>query len=201
MAPQQGTQVGVAEVNGTSIAYEVAGTGCRPLVLVHAGIADRRMWDEQFDVFAERYKVIRYDMRGYGQTPIVAGSFAHRQDLHALLVFLEIEQAFLLGCSLGGSTVLDFAIEYPDMVAALITVSGVPTGYNFVGEPPRQSEAVDAALEAGDRVRASELEVPIWVDGRQRRSDQVDPTLRDRVREMNVIALAAESPISGSPSP
>ncbi len=200
MAHQQGTYVGVVEVNGASIAYEVAGAG-HPLILVHAGIADRQMWDEQFDIFAQHYRVIRYDMRGYGQTPMVAGPFAHWRDLHALLVALDISRAYLLGCSLGGSTVLDCALEYPDMAAALIIVGSAPSGYGFVGEPPLQLPALDAALKAGNLREAAELEVQIWVDGRQRTPDQVEPSVRDRVREMNIIALGSALAELGEPEP
>jgi pimeloyl-ACP methyl ester carboxylesterase len=71
-------QTGFVELNGANIYYEVAGDG-PPLVLLHAGIADARMWDDQFAVFAQQYRVIRYDMRGYGKTAMVDGSYAHRQ--------------------------------------------------------------------------------------------------------------------------
>src|SRR4051812_9978431 len=98
------SSTGFAAVNGVQIYYEIAGSG-HPLVLVHAGIADRRMWDAQFPVFAQHYRVIRYDMRGFGKTAMVAGSFAHHDDLHGLLTFLGVERAYLLGCSKGGGMI------------------------------------------------------------------------------------------------
>ena len=75
---------GYAEVSGARFYYEVAGQG-DPVVFVHAGIADRRMWDAQFDAFARQYRALRYDRRGFGNTAMVAGTFSHRRDLHALL--------------------------------------------------------------------------------------------------------------------
>ena len=65
-------QTGFAEINGAKIYYEVAGEG-QPFVMVHAGIANKSMWDDQFDFFAQKYKVVRYDMRGFGQSPPVGG--------------------------------------------------------------------------------------------------------------------------------
>ena len=107
---------GYAEVGGARFYYEVAGQG-DPIVFVHAGIADRRMWDAQFDVFARQYRVLRYDRRGFGNTAMVAGAFSHHRDLHALLEFLEIEAAYLVGCSQGAKTIIDFALEHPQMAA------------------------------------------------------------------------------------
>ncbi len=185
-------QTGVAEVNGVRLVYDTAGTG-QPLVLVHAGIADRRMWDDQFHVFAQHFHVIRYDMRGFGETPIVAGPFAHREDLYGLLQYLGIAQAHLLGCSQGGTTIIDFALEHPEMVRSLIPVCSTPSGYQLSGDPPPQLQAVNEAMDANDFERAAELEVQIWVDGLHRTPDQVRGDVRDRVRAMNVIALRNEA--------
>ncbi len=187
-----GRETGFAEANGARLYYEVAGEG-PPLVLVHAGIADSRMWDEQFDAFAGRHRVIRYDLRGFGRSTMVPGPFAHRRDLHALLGFLGVERAALLGCSKGGATAIDFALEHPELVAALVPVACTPSGYQFGGEPPRQWGEMVAAFEARDFARASELEVQIWVDGPRRAPEGVAPAIRDRVREMNLIALATEA--------
>ncbi|MEZ4726789.1 MAG: alpha/beta hydrolase [Caldilineaceae bacterium] len=121
-------QTGSVALNGTTFFYEAAGAG-HPLVLVHAGICDSRMWDEQFSVFAQQYQVVRYDLRGYEQTPAVAGSFAHHHDLYALLTYLGIARTHLLGCSMGGSACLDFALAHPTMVDKLILVGSSPSGY------------------------------------------------------------------------
>ncbi len=92
MAELKQFQSGAVPVNGTDIFYEMAGEG-EPLVLVHAGIADRRMWDDQFAELAAHYKVLRYDRRGFGETPMVAGAFSHHADLAGLLRALGIERA------------------------------------------------------------------------------------------------------------
>lgn len=194
------TQTGFATLNGTDFYYEIGGAGA-PLVLVHAGICDSRMWDEQFATFAQHYQVVRYDLRGYGQTPAVAGPFAHHTDLYALLQYLGIGRAHLLGCSMGGSACLDFVLAYPDLVATLTLVGSSPSGYRANRPLPAQLPAVDAALMRGDFAQAAELEVQIWVDGIGRTPDQLPPALRARVHAMNMIALQNEVLELGEPQP
>ena len=119
---------GYVETNGTKLYYEVMGEG-HPLVLIHGGYMDRRMWDDQFAHFAERYRVIRYDVRGFGKSELPQLPYADRQDLRALLTALGVEKTYLLGLSLGGEIALDFTLDYPDMVDALILVGSPIPGY------------------------------------------------------------------------
>lgn len=187
-------------LDGTELHYDVAGAG-PALVLVHAGIADRTLWDDQFAALAAHFRVIRLDLRGFGQTAPVAGAFAHRHDLACLLDHLGVERAHLLGCSMGGTVCLDFALEYPDRVTGLVLVCSRPSGYPKSGPVPPQLAAVEAAFDAGDFALASELEVQIWVDGPHRTPDQVPAALRDRVRAMNQIALVNEAKGLGTELP
>jgi pimeloyl-ACP methyl ester carboxylesterase len=191
---------GFAPVNGAELYYEMTGKG-ETLVMLHAGIADRRMWDAQVEFFAQHYRVLCYDRRGYGKSALPPGDFSHRHDLYELLDWLEIEQAHLIGCSYGGRTALDFTLEYPQMVKSLTMVGSAPGGFQFKGEPPRQEAELEQALEAGDLERAAELEVQIWVDGPQRTPEQVPATVRDLVREMNLIALGWEVQELGDDQP
>ena len=80
---------------------EQAGQGS-PVVLVHEGIADSRMWEPQWAAYAERYRVVRFDMRGFGQSPPAVGTFSLAGDLVELLEGLELGPATLIGVSLGG---------------------------------------------------------------------------------------------------
>jgi pimeloyl-ACP methyl ester carboxylesterase len=191
---------GFAQVNGTRLYYEVAGDG-PPLVMVHAGIADSRMWDDQWKVFAERHRVVRYDMRGFGQSPSVDGAFSHRQDLYALLTYLGIQRAALIGCSRGGATSIDLTLEHPDLIRALILVGAGISNAPASGEPPIQWNDVVTSYNQGNLERTAELEVQIWVDGPQRAPHQVDPKIRERVRQMNLVALKNESLGLGSEQP
>jgi 3-oxoadipate enol-lactonase len=179
---------GFIEADNTKFYYEMEGSGT-PLVLVHAGIADNRMWNEQFHIFAEKYQTIRYDRRGFGQTKMVAGDFSLHGDLYAVLNALDIKQAILVGCSQGGKTVTNFALEHPQMVKALVLVGSALGGIDFNLESPKQEEEIEKAEAAGDLALVNELEIQIWVDGQGRTPDQVDPRVRELVKDMNWIAL------------
>jgi pimeloyl-ACP methyl ester carboxylesterase len=180
---------GYAELGDGKLYYELAGAG-EPLVLSHAGFVDSRMWDEQWDDFAQRYQVIRYDMRGFGKSDPVEAPIARRDDLYRLLKQLGIARAALLGCSMSGEVALDLALEYPQMVSALVVVSAVPSGFELQGQPPRYLIEMMTAVQQGDLALASELQNRIWIDGPFREPDQVDPVIRQRAAEMNRIALA-----------
>ncbi|MGE5140992.1 MAG: alpha/beta fold hydrolase [Rudaea sp.] len=185
---------GYVDVEGGKLYYEQSGEG-HPLVLVHAGIADHRMWDEQFRVFAERFRVVRYDQRGFGLSRSEAVSFSRREDLRALLQHLGIERAHLLGLSMGGSLVTDFTLEYPDMVTALIPVAAGLSGHQPAPgtdakaqyERERETE-METLWEKKEIERLKEMELELWVDGPLQPSDRVPHPLRERVREMNDLA-------------
>ena len=169
----------------------MAGIG-PPVVMVHAGIADSRMWEGQFAPLSKWFKMIRYDMRGYGRTPPAEGQFSHRDDVAALLDYLGIDRASLVGCSMGSKTALDFALEYPERVERLVLASPAISGFQFDGPPPPQADALDAAEAAGDLALVNELEMQIWIDGPYRSTEDVDSRVRTLAAEMNAIALANE---------
>jgi pimeloyl-ACP methyl ester carboxylesterase len=188
LAKVRETQAGLAELGGARFYYEMAGEGA-PLVLVHAGICDSRMWDEQFRAFAESYRVLRYDRRGFGRTETELEPFSHHEDLHGLLSFFGLERPMLVGCSQGGKTVLDLALEHPGTAKALVLVASAVSGFNAAAAFPRQWPELSQADEQGDTERVNELELQIWVDGPRRMAGQVDAGVRERVREMNLVAL------------
>ncbi len=184
------TQVtkGYVELDGGKLYYEVAGEG-EPLVLAHAGFVDSRMWDDQWQVFSQHFRVIRFDLRGFGKSDPSETPVTRRDDLYRLLKHLNLKRAALLGCSLSGEISLDLALERPELVTALIVVSTVPGGFELQGEPPRYLLEMMAAMAQGDVALASELQNRIWMDGPFRPPEAVDPRLRQRAAEMNRIAL------------
>ena len=119
---------GTAEVHGTQLYYETLGEG-HPLVLIHGGYMDRRMWDDQFHALAGHYRVIRYDVRGFGKSELPPVPYADRQDLYDLLKYLGVEKTYLLGLSLGGVIAIDFTLEHPSMVDALVLVGSPVPGF------------------------------------------------------------------------
>lgn len=117
-----------AEINDTKIYYEVMGEG-HPLVLIHGGFMDIRMWDNEFELLAKYFKVIRYDLRGYGKSAVPNKTFSHIDDLFHLLKYLKIDKTYILGLSLGSMVAIDFTLTHPDMVDALIPVAPSIIGY------------------------------------------------------------------------
>ena len=131
---------GTAEVNGTSLYYEVAGEGF-PLVLISGGgVLDTRAWDHQFKTFAQHYKVIRYDIRGMGKSARPSKPFSHSRDLYALLKHLKVRKAHVVGLSFSGAIAIDFALEHPEMVNHLVLAS------TATSDNAKSKENVDSLL-------------------------------------------------------
>lgn len=179
---------GAVELGDGKVFYETAGEGV-PLVFVHAGFGDRRMWDDQWRYFSQSYFVLRYDLRGFGRSDRLEGPISRRQELYQVLAATGLKRAILVGCSLGGETVLDAALERPELVAGLILVSATPSGFEMQGDPPQELMEMMAALETGDLALASELQIRLLVGGPLRRLEQVDPLVRQRAEEMNQDAV------------
>ncbi|HET8851810.1 MAG TPA: alpha/beta hydrolase [Ktedonobacteraceae bacterium] len=181
-------RTGFAEVNGTRLYYEVAGTG-HPLTLIHGGLVNRRLWDDQFDAFAQRYRVIRFDIRGFGDsappTPETPPYFLE-EDIHSLLKFLDVEKTYVMGLSMGGALAINFTLMYPEMVDALIPVAMGLGGFEAT-EEDKQLEGwnqVEEAAKSGNIAQAVEVTLRAWTDGPGRTPDQVSPAVREKVRAM-----------------
>jgi pimeloyl-ACP methyl ester carboxylesterase len=183
---------GLIETNGARLYYELAGAGPQ-VTLLHSGIADSRMWQSQFDMLRKSFRVLRYDLRGYGKSPAVPGPFTHTADLAALLGALNIGPTALVGSSKGGTIALDFCLAHPGAVTALVLACTNPSGYTFKGDEPPQWEPMAAAFKNGDFRRAAELEMEIWLVGPQRMPDEVDERIRRLVVAMDEIALRNEA--------
>jgi pimeloyl-ACP methyl ester carboxylesterase len=186
------TKSGFATIGNAKIYYETAGQGV-PFVMVHAGVADSRQWNNEFTHFAQSYKAIRYDQRGYGKSEPAEGEFSHMGDLDALLDHLEIREALILmGCSMGGGLAMDFALANQPRVKALVMVGSGPSGLELDVPTPAKFADVEKAFEAGDYDLVAELETQIWFDGAGRSPDQVDPTMRKLLCDMDRLVLTHE---------
>jgi len=175
----------LAPINGALIYYEVAGRG-DPLVLIHAGVADSRQWNKEFALFQDSFRVLRYDMRGYGRSEPVDAEYSHMQDLSALLDYLHIrEPLILMGCSMGGGLAMDFALHEPARVRALVMVDAGPSGLKLdVPEHPLAEQA-ESAYKEGDLDLLAELETRIWFDGMGRAPSEPDQSMRKLVYDMD----------------
>ncbi len=184
---------GFASIGNARLYYEVTGEG-PAFVMIHAGIADSRQWNNEFTYFANNYRVLRYDMRGYGRSEPAEGEFSHMGDLTALLEHLQIRGPLLMmGCSMGGGLAMDYTLAHPLGVKALIMVDAGPTGLELdVPTPPKFAE-VEKAYNAGQLDRVAELETQIWFDGMGRTPEQVNQQTRQLVYEMNRQGLSHDA--------
>lgn len=177
-----------------AIYAEVAGAGPE-LVLVHEGICDSRMWDEQWERYTREFRVLRCDLRGFGQTPLEPGSFSNARDLVEVLEQHGFENAALMGVSLGGRVVLEVALARPDLVRALVLVAPGLPGHDWSQEMQAAWGEEEAALVAGDLAEAVEINLRTWVDGPRREPEDVDAAVRERVGEMQLRALELQVPV------
>jgi pimeloyl-ACP methyl ester carboxylesterase len=190
-----------ADVGGKELWYDEAGSG-PALVLTHAGVADSTMWDELVPALAERHRVIRYDLPGYGRSKLRPGPWSHVDDLRGLLDRLGVERAALVGLSHGGRVDLEFTLEHPERVEVLVLVApGLPE-HDWSAEAERADEEEERLFEAGDLEGAAEVNLRMWVDGPRRGPDAV-PEIRERVRAMVLrsFELYREALAEGEPGP
>ena len=176
-----------------TIAHEVSGSG-PAVLLVHEGVADRRMWRHQVPVLEPDHTVVAVDLRGFGDTPHVSGPFSHVEDLRELLDALEIERAVVIGGSLGGRVALELALVHPERVSRLVLCPPALPDWEWSEVVQEAWRAESDAYEAGDLDRATEINVELWVDGPNRGPDAVDPEVRNLVRAMQRHAFDLPEP-------
>ncbi len=187
------TESDLAKIGDVQIHYELAGSG-QPLVMIHAGVADSRQWNNEFADFSKDFRTLRYDMRGYGKSEPVEGEFTHLEDLNALLNYLDLDMpCLMMGCSIGGTLAMDFALTEPSRVKALIMVSSGPSGLDLDVSTPEIFAEAEKAYNAGDLDLLAEIETQIWFDGMDRSPTQVDQQMRRLAYKMNRNALSHEA--------
>ena len=174
--------------------HEVAGEG-RPVLLIHEGICDSRMWASQWQTFPQVHRTVRCDLRGFGQTPLPTEPYSNARDVVELLDRLELGAAALVGVSLGGRVALEVALARPDLVERLVLVGPGLPGHAWSDTVRIYSEQEDAAVARGDLDAAVEANLRMWVDGPNRRPDEVDPSVRSFVGMMQRRALELQAPV------
>jgi len=170
---------GMAEVNGTKLYYEVQGNG-DPLVFIHGGILASSEWDAQFKTFTEHYRVIRYDVRGCGKSETRRLPYSNSEDLYQLLRVLNVTKASIVGGSIGGGISVDFALEHPDMVEALVLVGAVVSGWQY--SPALTQRSMSIALSTVDE--GPEKGADLWLADPHLIPAPDNPTVRQRFRQL-----------------
>jgi len=153
------------------------------------------MWDPQWETFRPSHRVLRYDMRGFGRSPVGPDSYSNAGDLIDLLEQQGVAKASLVGVSMGGRVALEVAIARPELVDALVLVGAGFPGHDWSAEMNAADEAEMAALKRGDLDAAVEVALRTWVDGPRRRPEDVDSDVRARVAEMQRRAYELQLPV------
>jgi len=189
---------GFAEVNNSRLYYEITGVG-DPIVLINAGGLDRRMWDAQFERFAQQYQVIRYDVRGIDQSGARIHPFSHMNDLFELLKFLELDQVILIGASFGGGLAIDFTLLHPEMVSALIVVGPALSGYELSENNKQRMKAFATAAHQ----QGVEKTIELLLDDPYLIPAPTNPLAQQQYRENSLdnTQVWTEAPVPQYPSP
>ena len=187
-----------------ALAAEVQGDGAA-IVFLHAGVADRRMWDGVVTTAARTHRTVAYDRRGFGGTQPRDEAYDQTGDLLAVLDAADVRRATLVGCSQGGKVALDFALAHPGRVEALVLVApavgGAPAPDTFPPHVEELLEELEAAEESDDLDRLNLLEARVWLDGVLGEDGRVQGELRDLFLDMNGAALRAPQVGEETPHP
>ncbi|MGH2661619.1 MAG: alpha/beta fold hydrolase [Actinomycetota bacterium] len=161
--------------DGARLYYEIAGDG-PPVVLVHGGLWDRRMWDQQWEAFTERFRVMRFDARGFGRSDPLTGTFRDVDDVVAVTDATGFDHSALVGLSFGGYVSIDVVLARPERVTALVLVGAGVRGFDeWRPEIDARQEEAEALARAGDLATATDVYLDIFTplrtgdDERQRR--------------------------------
>jgi pimeloyl-ACP methyl ester carboxylesterase len=150
-----GVHTGVVGVGDATLHYEMTGTGA-PVILIHGGFGDRRMWDEQFVPLSQAFRVIRYDHRGFGKSSPATAPYSPVADLVKVMDHLKLTRANLVGNSMGGTLALDFALLHPDRTGAVVVIASTAGGYPVPEEDrKRVTEVFAVAREKGTGAAAA----------------------------------------------
>jgi len=165
-----------------------AGEGI-PVVFLHAGVCDSRMWESQMEVVAEAgFWAIAYDRRGFGGTQAPDESFFHLEDFEAVLEALGIHAAVIVASSRGGALAIDFTLANPERVAGLVLIGTSISGARrpvFPTEVMRIVHAMEAVSESGDFDAINAVEAHAWLDGPLSQSGRVSGPVRELFKTMN----------------
>ena len=179
-------EIGAANLSGIEL-----GEGL-PVVFLHAGVTDKRMWLSQMEAVAEEgWHAIAYDRRGFGETTAADEAFNAVDDLEAVLDALDIHAAVFVGCSLGGGLAIDFALRDPGRVIGLVLIGTSVTGAPWTATQAEEmiEAAEEDAYERGDLDMLNRVQAHEWLDGPRAQSGRVTGPGRELFLDMNGIAL------------
>jgi pimeloyl-ACP methyl ester carboxylesterase len=178
-------------INGARIHYEREGSG-PPVVFLHAGVADLRMWEPQVNAFAKQFDVVRPDQRGFGESELPPKPWSPVADLLSLMDQLSLESPHLVGCSMGGALAIDFALAHPERISRLVLVGSAIGGFAFRAEHAHLFVEAATARKAGDMEALNQAMLNLFLDGPERPRGYVAGPLRELFLDMNGRAIRSD---------
>jgi pimeloyl-ACP methyl ester carboxylesterase len=188
----------IAESGRARIAFEAVGDG-PDVLLIHAGVNDRRSWRHVVDRLSPRYRCVSYDARGFGETEYEPeDGWAPLYDAVAVLDAAQVERAIVVACSMGGQTALDLVLAHPDRVSALVLIGSAVRGAPYpdltAGPTYELDQRIEAAAAADDIDEIARLDAWMWLDGPGVPEGRVGGATRELFLAMNAKPLRAEDP-------
>jgi pimeloyl-ACP methyl ester carboxylesterase len=175
------------EANGRRYGCDLRGAGPN-LVLLHAGICNRHMYDPLVEAFESDFRILNYDQASFGDSPAPPDPISPVHDLFGLMDAAGMPEAVLVATSFGTRVAFDATLANPQRVRAVVAAGPGLSGRAASDSMVALNAEVDGAIDAGDLTLANELEMRIWLDGVGRR-DPVDPGVRNTVAAMNYVLL------------
>ncbi|MBF7020827.1 alpha/beta fold hydrolase [Staphylococcus kloosii] len=175
---------GIFNATGANIYFELKGNG-ESLLLLHAGIADSRMWDNEFNLLSERYRVVRIDLPRFGSSEFTGENYSYSNIINEILTYLNIHRTHILAASFGGKIAIDFYLENPEKCLSLALLSPALSGWNgslFLQEYENEEEKL---LTEGKINETAKFNYKTWIQ-RNRAPELISPDVKKLVVDMQI---------------
>jgi 3-oxoadipate enol-lactonase len=186
--------------DGGWLNYTEAGDG-DAVVLVHGFGLDGAMWEPQWPTLAASHRVIRYDLRGYGQSSLPSGAYSHVDDLLALLDFLQARAVHLVGLSMGGRVALRAVAQEPEAFGSLTLVDAAADGHLWSADWLQRWQAMTQVANSGDLQAAKTLWLEHILFAEARKQPGTAAALQRMVSDYSGWHLANRDPGAGPTQP
>lgn len=183
---------GIYEATGANIYFESKGNG-ENLLLLHAGISDSRMWDKEFHLLSENYRVVRLDLPGFGLSDFTGGNYSYSNIINEILTHLDIKRTHVLAASFGGKLAIDFYLENSEKCLSLALLSPAISGWQDSSFLQNYEEKEEKLLQEDKIEETAQLNYKTWILA-NRKSEDINPDVKKLVLDMQMQILTKAEP-------
>jgi 3-oxoadipate enol-lactonase len=180
----QSTKSGYIKAKSLTIYYEITGNGS-PVFLLHAGLQDHSMWDQQLPELSKKHQVITIDLPSHGKTTGSDTTFHMSDVLKAVMDSLKISKASFVGLSFGGVCATEMVLKYPDRVSKVVLAAPGLLGWDKFFKTDDVSklhlDSLDAAFKSNDTLRQATEFTRVWCIGPFREANDVASPVREYI--------------------